>query len=186
MEYGLPVPDTDPNNRTTTTNELKKRHWYIKVGFWFQNTGWLRKRRREKRREFQWLLPEFLQLSSCWGTRTENASRSGASNDSGLRISLSQRLMWSSLVSDGPWMRGTSFSFTPSPEPERQELKHKQYIMCPSYQNYSHSQKKKSHFKLWSRRYKNIKAKASLESFGDSKNTLITITSWRENLIFLK
>lgn len=71
---------------------------------------------------FEQSLPEFLQSSPCWGTRTENARRSGASKDSGLRISLSQRLIWSSLVSDGPWMRGTSFSFIPSPKPERQEI----------------------------------------------------------------
>lgn len=75
---------------------------------------------REKRTQAE-LLPEFLQSSSWWGTWTEKASRSGASKDSGLRISLSQRLRWSSLVSDGPWISGTSFSLAPSPTPMRQE-----------------------------------------------------------------
>lgn len=120
-------------------NELK--NWYINTGWWFviSKIHRLSKKlyhrasyfdicdgkgeEREQRKDCnEQLLPEFLQSSPCWGTWTENTSRSGASKDSGLRISLSQRLIWSSLVSDGPWIRGTSFSLTPSPEPKWQEL----------------------------------------------------------------
>lgn len=54
---------------------------------------------------------------SCCGSCSEICRRSGDRRDAGLRLPLNQRLVWRSVVSDGPWTRGTSWSFCPSHTP---------------------------------------------------------------------